>query len=108
MPDEDDLVKAWELIKAAERPLIIIGKGAAYAFGPSELRPSFRSLAHMPQYTDKCRRYARAEPELREMVDVTGLPFLSSPMGKGVVPDDHPLNVGAARSLALSKAGALL
>ena len=49
-------------------PLVIVGKGAAYA---------------------------RAEDEVREFIEATQLPFLASPMGKGVMPDDHPLSVGA-------------
>ena len=32
------------------------------------------------------------------------MPFLASPMGKGVMPDDHPLSVGAARCHALQNA----
>jgi len=68
---------ALELLKSAERPLVIVGKGAAYA---------------------------RAEDEVREFIEKTQLPFLASPMGKGVVPDDHPLSVAPARSHALQHA----
>lgn len=42
--------------------------------------------------------YARAEKEVRELVEVTGIPFLPTPMGKGVLSDDHPNCVAAARS----------
>lgn len=42
--------------------------------------------------------YARAEKEIRELVEVTGIPFLPTPMGKGVLPDDHSNCVAAARS----------
>lgn len=42
--------------------------------------------------------YSRAEGGLREFVEVSGLPFLPTPMGKGVLPDDHPNCVAAARS----------
>ena len=48
--------------------------------------------------------YSRAEDEVREFIERTQLPFLASPMGKGVMPDDHPLSVGAARSHALQNA----
>jgi 2-hydroxyacyl-CoA lyase 1 len=41
---------------------------------------------------------------VRDFIETTRLPFLASPMGKGVVPDDHPLSVGAARSFALQNA----
>ncbi|CAO2209370.1 unnamed protein product [Urochloa humidicola] len=66
--------KAAELLRRAERPLVVIGKGAAYA---------------------------RAEEAIRKFVDTTGIPFLPTPMGKGVVPDSHPLSATAARSLAI-------
>ena len=52
--------------------------------------------------------YARAEDEVREFIDRTQLPFLASPMGKGVVPDDHPLSVAPARSYALQNADLVL
>lgn len=42
--------------------------------------------------------YARAEDEIKELVELSGLPFLPTPMGKGVLPDDHPNCVSAARS----------
>ena len=68
---------AIEALKSAESPLIIVGKGAAWA---------------------------QAEAELREFVDKTQVPFLPTPMGKGVIPDDHPLSTAAARSYALRNA----
>jgi oxalyl-CoA decarboxylase len=66
--------RALDLLAGAERPLILIGKGAAYA---------------------------RAEDEIRQFVEATGIPFLPMSMAKGVLPDDHPQSVAAARSLAL-------
>src|SRR6185437_3997224 len=48
--------------------------------------------------------WSRAEEEVRAFVERTQLPFLASPMGKGVLDDDHPLSVGAARSHALKEA----
>jgi 2-hydroxyacyl-CoA lyase 1 len=68
---------AMRSLQSAQQPLVIIGKGAAYA---------------------------RAENEVRQFIETTQLPFLASPMGRGVVPDDHPLSVGAARSYALQNA----
>ncbi|TNN78407.1 2-hydroxyacyl-CoA lyase 1 [Liparis tanakae] len=52
--------------------------------------------------------YGRAETALREFVEITGLPFLPTPMGKGVLPDDHPNCVAAARSRALLEADVVL
>lgn len=73
--------EALSFLKAAKTPLVIIGKGAAYS---------------------------RAEAALREFVEETGLPFLPTPMGKGVLPDDHPKCVAAARSRALLHADVIL
>src|SRR3954447_13716154 len=69
--------QALNVLQSAERPLVIIGKGMAFS---------------------------RAEDEVRAFIEKTQLPFLASPMGKGVMPDDHPLSVGASRSLALQQA----
>ncbi len=79
--EEAKLFKIAQLIKAAKAPLIVIGKGAAYA---------------------------RAEGVIRELVDKTNLPFLPTPMGKGVVPDSHPANTASARSTALKEADVVL
>lgn len=73
--------KVIELLIRAEAPLVIVGKGAAYA---------------------------RAERPIRELIETTNLPFLPTPMGKGVLPDSHPSNVSSARSLALKGADVVL
>lgn len=69
-----DIEKAVGLLRKAERPLIVFGKGAAYA---------------------------RAENSLKKLIETTGIPFLPTPMGKGLVPDSHELASTAARSLAI-------
>ena len=74
---EEGIEAALAALESAERPLVIVGKGMAWS---------------------------RAEDEVREFIERTQLPFLASPMGKGVVPDDHPLSVGAARTIALQEA----
>ncbi|XP_030637083.1 2-hydroxyacyl-CoA lyase 1 isoform X1 [Chanos chanos] len=71
------VTQALNVLKTAKCPLLIIGKGAAYG---------------------------RAEAGLRELVELSGLPFLPTPMGKGVLPDNHPQCVAAARSRALLQA----
>jgi 2-hydroxyacyl-CoA lyase 1 len=73
----ENVEAALDLLEKAERPLVLVGKGMAWS---------------------------RAENEVREFIDRTQLPFVRSPMGKGVVPDDHPLSVAAARTLALQQA----
>ena len=77
LADPTAIKAALDALESAERPLVIIGKGMAWA---------------------------RAEDEVRAFIERTQLPFLATPMGKGVVSDDHPLSVGAARSHALREA----
>ncbi|KAI5796504.1 thiamine pyrophosphate enzyme, N-terminal TPP binding domain-containing protein [Geopyxis carbonaria] len=68
-------------LRSSQRPLVIIGKGAAYA---------------------------RAESVVRAFIDATQLPFLPTPQGKGVVSDSNDLNVSASRSAALAGADFIL
>lgn len=77
LADPAAIKAALDALETAERPLVIVGKGMAWA---------------------------RAEDEVRAFIERTQLPFLATPMGKGVVSDDHPLSVGAARSHALREA----
>ncbi len=79
--EPDSVRRAISVLKDAEKPLLIVGKGMAWA---------------------------RAEDEVRQFVERTEVPFLASPMGKGVIPDDHALSVGAARSHALQEADVIL
>ncbi|GIK96924.1 MAG: oxalyl-CoA decarboxylase [Alphaproteobacteria bacterium] len=66
--------RALDLLKGAERPLIILGKGAAYA---------------------------QADGAIQSFVEKSGIPFLPMSMAKGLLPDTHPQCAGAARSLVL-------
>jgi oxalyl-CoA decarboxylase len=66
--------RALDVLKSAKRPLIILGKGAAYA---------------------------QADDAIRALVEKSGIPFLPMSMGKGLLPDTHPLCAGAARSTVL-------
>jgi 2-hydroxyacyl-CoA lyase 1 len=81
MADPAAVDAALETLQAAERPLVVIGKGMAWS---------------------------RAENEVRDFIERTQLPFLASPMGKGVVSDDHPLSVAAARTYALQNTDTVL
>lgn len=76
-----DIQRALACLRSAKSPLIILGKGAGYA---------------------------NATPELTEFVARTQIPFLPTPMGKGVLPDDHELCVSSARSSALKGADVIL
>lgn len=48
--------------------------------------------------------WSQAWEEMREFVDRTGIPFYTTPMSRGLVPEDHPLSFPAARSTALAEA----
>jgi oxalyl-CoA decarboxylase len=74
LPDPAAVTRALVLLKGARRPLIILGKGAAYA---------------------------QADNEIRALVERSGIPFLPMSMAKGLLPDTHPLCAGAARSTVL-------
>ena len=73
----DQVKRAAELLVHAERPMLIIGKGV---------------------------RWSEPTLDLRQLVETLNLPFLTSPMGRGFIPDDHPLNFGAARSTMMGRA----
>jgi thiamine pyrophosphate-dependent acetolactate synthase large subunit-like protein len=73
--------KAADLLLHAERPLMIVGKGV---------------------------RWSEPTAELRQLVESIGMPFLPSPMGRGFIPDDHPLNFNATRSYVMSNADVVL
>lgn len=81
MADGKLVEDALSELRRAERPLLLIGKGAAWA---------------------------GAADEARAFVERFEIPFVPSPMGKGVIPDDHPLCVAAARSYALRHADVIL
>ena len=66
--------RALDVLKSAKRPLIILGKGAAYA---------------------------QADDQIRALVERSGVPFLPMSMAKGLLPDTHPQCAGAARSTVL-------
>jgi oxalyl-CoA decarboxylase len=73
--------RALDLLKGARRPLIILGKGAAYA---------------------------QADDAIRAFVEKSGMPFLPMSMAKGLLPDTHPQCAGAARSLVLKDADVVM
>jgi len=80
-PAPEAVARALDLLATAERPLAILGKGAAYA---------------------------RAEAEIRSFLEATGMPFLPMSMAKGLLPDDHPQSAAAARSYAIGNADVVL
>jgi oxalyl-CoA decarboxylase len=73
--------RALDVLKNAKRPLIILGKGAAYA---------------------------QADDAIRALVEKSGIPFLPMSMAKGLLPDTHPQCAGAARSTVLKDADVVM
>ncbi|MGA6930570.1 MAG: oxalyl-CoA decarboxylase [Pseudolabrys sp.] len=73
-PAPEAIKRALDVLKSAKRPLIILGKGAAYA---------------------------QADDAIRSLVEKSGVPFLPMSMAKGILPDTHPQCAGAARSTVL-------
>src|SRR5579885_1664812 len=73
--------RALDVLKSAKRPLIILGKGAAYA---------------------------QADDAIRQFVEKSGIPFLPMSMAKGLLPDTHPQCAGAARSTVLKDSDVVL
>ena len=52
--------------------------------------------------------WSQAWPELQAFVEKTGVPFYTTPQGRGVLPDDHPLSFLAMRSSAFRDADLII
>src|ERR1700739_4684786 len=74
LPAPAAVKRALDVLKGAKRPLIILGKGAAYA---------------------------QADDAIKTLVERSGIPFLPMSMAKGLRPDTHPQCARAARSTVL-------
>jgi oxalyl-CoA decarboxylase len=81
LPAPAAVKRALDVLKGAKRPLIILGKGAAYA---------------------------QADEAIRALVEQSGIPFLPMSMAKGLLPDTHPQCAGAARSTVLKDADVVM
>jgi oxalyl-CoA decarboxylase len=81
IPAPDAVKRALTILKSAKRPLIILGKGAAYA---------------------------QADEAIRLFVEKSGAPFLPMSMAKGLLPDTHRQCAGAARSTVLKDADVVM
>jgi oxalyl-CoA decarboxylase len=77
IPAPASIDRALNLLTTAQRPLIILGKGAAYA---------------------------QADADIRSFIETTGIPYLPMSMAKGLLPDNHPQCAAAARSFVLGQA----
>ncbi|KQP10307.1 MAG: oxalyl-CoA decarboxylase [Methylobacterium sp.] len=81
LPAPDAVKRALDVLRQAKRPLIVLGKGAAYA---------------------------QADDAIRDLVERSGIPYVPMSMAKGLLPDTHAQSAGAARSLVLKDADVVL
>ncbi len=81
LPAPDAVQRALGLLKGAKRPLILLGKGASYA---------------------------RADADIRALVEKSGIPYLPMSMAKGLLPDNHAQSASAARSYVLAEADVVM
>ena len=81
IPAADAVQRALDLLKTAMRPLILLGKGAAYA---------------------------QADADIRALVEKSGIPYLPMSMAKGLLPDTHDQSASAARSYVLAEADVVM
>src|ERR1700749_4531713 len=81
IPAPASVKRALDVLQSGTPPLIILGKGAAYA---------------------------QADDAIRSFVEKTGAPFLPMSMGKGLLPDTHPQCAGAARSTVLAQSDVVM
>jgi oxalyl-CoA decarboxylase len=81
IPAPEAVQRALDLLRGAKKPLILLGKGAAYA---------------------------QCDADIRALVEKTGIPYLSMSMAKGLLPDTHEQAAGAARSYVLPEADVVL
>ena len=73
--------RAVELLGSAKKPILLTGSGILWS---------------------------GAEEEMGRFVETTGIPFFTSPQGRGVIPDDHRLSFLGARSFAFREADVVL
>ncbi|MEI7298517.1 MAG: oxalyl-CoA decarboxylase [Paraburkholderia tropica] len=81
IPSQESVTRALSLLASAQRPLVILGKGAAYA---------------------------QADDAIRAFLEETGIPFLPMSMAKGLLPDNHAQSAAAARSFVLGQADVVM
>ena len=81
IPAPEAVKRALDLLKGAKKPLIVLGKGAAYA---------------------------QCDADIRALVEKTGIPYLPMSMAKGLLPDTHEQSASAARSFVLPEADVVM
>lgn len=80
-PNQESVDRAVEILTAAQRPAILLGKGAAYA-----------------QVDDK----------IKTLVEKYNIPYLPMSMAKGLMPDDGPLSALSCRSTIMEQSDVVM
>jgi len=75
--DPAQVKKAIAMLKQAQRPIVLTGTGVFWS---------------------------GAMAELKEFVELSGIPFYTTPQGRGVIPEDHRLSFLGARNQAWKQA----
>lgn len=104
-PDADLIEQAANLLIRAKKPLVIVGKGKYIDLA---IFPTFFFLPFLTLFLYVGAAYGRAENPVRELISSTNVPFLPTPMGKGVVPDTDERCVSSARTLVLQQSDVIL
>jgi oxalyl-CoA decarboxylase len=81
IPAPESVKRALDLLRSAKKPLIILGKGAAYA---------------------------QVDSQIKDFIEKTGIPYLPMSMAKGLLPDTHEQCASAARSFVLPGADVVM
>ena len=81
IPSNEAVNRALNILQDAQKPLLIIGKGAAYS---------------------------QNDELIRTFIEKIGIPFLPMSMAKGLLPDVHPQSASAARSLVLKESDVVI
>ncbi|MBN8899788.1 MAG: oxalyl-CoA decarboxylase [Rhodospirillales bacterium] len=81
LPAPESVVRALDVLRSAKKPLIILGKGAAYA---------------------------QADDDIRALVEKTGIPYVPMSIAKGLLPDTHPQSAASARSTVLAESDVVM
>lgn len=75
--DEDSVGRMVEMLKEAQRPVLLTGSGILWS---------------------------EASDALQAFVEATGIPFYTTPQGRGVIPEDHDYFYALSRSVAFREA----
>ncbi len=81
IPSKEAVNRALNILQDAQKPVLILGKGAAYS---------------------------QSDALLRTFIEKIGIPFLPMSMAKGLLPDIHPQSAAAARSLVLKESDVIV